>query len=186
MKIADTDILMVPGYAGSGPEHWQTRWEEKIRTARRVEQDDWEHPTVEGWTGRIAEAIARARRPVVVIAHSAGVAALAHAARRHPMRGVKGAFLVALPDFELSEGVPEACRVFAPLPTDPLPFPSMMIASEDDPYCDPSRAEDFAAAWGSDFYSAGVAGHFNTDSGHGPWPEGLMMFARFMTRLPAK
>lgn len=186
MKIADTDILIVPGYNGSGPEHWQTRWQGKIRTARRVEQDDWDNPTLEGWTRRIVEAIQQAERPVVLIAHSAGVAAVAHAAQRHNMDRVKGALLVAPPDVENPTQVPEPCRVFAPLPTDPLPFPSMLIASEDDPYCETSRAEDFAAAWGSDFYSAGTAGHFNTDSGHGPWPEGLMMLARFMQRLPAK
>lgn len=186
MKIADTDILIIPGYNGSGPEHWQTRWQEKIRTARRVEQDDWDRPDVKAWADRIVEAVEEAEQPVVLIAHSAGVAAVAHAAARPGMEKVKGAFLVALPDVEKPAQVPQACTVFSPLPTDPLPFPSMMIASEDDPYCDPTRAEDFAAAWGADFYSAGIAGHFNTDSGHGPWPEGLMMLARFMTRLPAK
>ncbi|ESR22453.1 RBBP9/YdeN family alpha/beta hydrolase [Lutibaculum baratangense] len=186
MRISDTDILIIPGYSNSGPEHWQTRWEEKIRTARRVEQEDWERPEVETWAARIIEAVEAAERPVVLIAHSAGVAAVAHAAARHPLDKVKGAFLVGLPDVEADEKVPEAVKVFSPLPTDPLPFPSMMIASEDDPYCRRVRAEDFAAAWGSDFYSAGTAGHFNTESGHGPWPEGLMMFARFMQRLPAR
>jgi predicted alpha/beta hydrolase family esterase len=30
---------------------------------------------------------------------------------------------------------------------------------------------------------AGDAGHVNTESGHGPWPEGLMRFAGFLKQL---
>jgi predicted alpha/beta hydrolase family esterase len=44
MKAADADILIVPGVNGSGPDHWQTRWERKLSTARRVEQADWDSP----------------------------------------------------------------------------------------------------------------------------------------------
>ena len=44
-------------------------------------------------------------------------------------------------------------------------------------------AEDIASAWGSLFIDAGEAGHLNAESGHGPWPEGSMTFAQFMTRL---
>ena len=44
-------------------------------------------------------------------------------------------------------------------------------------------AREFAADWGSDFLPAGNAGHINAASGHGPWPEGLLMFAELMKRL---
>ncbi|MGO7423684.1 alpha/beta hydrolase, partial [Rhizobium ruizarguesonis] len=39
MKASDADILIFPGYTNSGPGHWQSRWEAKLSTARRVEQD---------------------------------------------------------------------------------------------------------------------------------------------------
>ncbi|MWC39023.1 alpha/beta hydrolase, partial [Brucella abortus] len=26
MKVKDADILIIPGYTNSGPDHWQTRW----------------------------------------------------------------------------------------------------------------------------------------------------------------
>jgi predicted alpha/beta hydrolase family esterase len=42
-----------------------------------------------------------------------------------------------------------------------------------------------ATAWGSELHFAGDAGHINTASGHGPWPEGLLMFTRLMQRLKA-
>lgn len=31
MKANQLDILIVPGYKGSGPDHWQTRWEKNYR-----------------------------------------------------------------------------------------------------------------------------------------------------------
>ena len=43
-------------------------------------------------------------------------------------------------------------------------------------------AEDIAGAWGSLFIDAGEAGHINAASGHGPWPEGSMTFASFLSR----
>ena len=79
--------------------------------------------------------------------------------------------------------MPVATRPFRGVPRDPLPFPSMLIASATDPFCSVERAAEFAACWGSDFHLAGDAGHINVASGHGPWPEGLMMFTRLMQRL---
>ena len=74
MKVAEADILIVPGYTNSGPDHWQSRWQGRLSTARRVEQDAWAKPVREDWTARFAEAVNEATRPVVVIAHSLGVA----------------------------------------------------------------------------------------------------------------
>ena len=49
------------------------------------------------------------------------------------------------------------------------------VLSSDDPYVRPDVARALAAAWGSDVTDIGPAGHINTDSGHGPWPEGLRL-----------
>ena len=49
MKTADVDILIIPGWSSSGPDHWQTRWETRLPNARRVEQEDWYKPTRDGW-----------------------------------------------------------------------------------------------------------------------------------------
>jgi uncharacterized protein len=95
----------------------------------------------------------------------------------------RGAFLVAPPDVEEADLIPAVERSFAPVPRDPLPFPSLLVASRSDPYCAYARAEDLAFAWGSALLDAGEAGHINTASGYGPWPEGLMRFAGFLKRL---
>lgn len=184
MKMADTDILIVPGLGNSGPGHWQRRWQDRFTHAHIVEQQDWHRPDRGAWVGAVARAVMMATRPVVLVGHSLGVPAIVHAAQTFADTKVRGAFLVSPPDLEGDNpALPAAARVFAPLPRNPLPFPSMLVASNTDPLVDIETAADLAAAWGSDFHLAGDAGHINLDSGHGPWPEGMMMFTRLMQRL---
>lgn len=183
MKTADCDILVLPGYAGSECEHWQSRWAERLRTARVVEQDDWHEPEPDAWRGRIVEAVEAATRPVFLIAHSLGVVAAVEAAPRFPAGVVRGALLVAFPDIEAGTSLPPSVRAFAPVPRNPLPFASLLVASRTDPHCTYDRAEEFGHAWGSAIVDAGEAGHINVASGHGPWPEGLMRLAGFLKTL---
>jgi uncharacterized protein len=182
MKTSESDILFVPGYSNSGPNHWQTRWEAKLSTARRVEQEAWSKPVRADWTARLAEAIDEATRPVVIVAHSLGVATTVQAVTQIA-RPIAGAFLVSPPDVANSDIRPKHLMTFGPYGRDPLPFPSVVVASRNDPFCDFAVAEDIAGAWGSKFVDAGEAGHINAESGHGPWPEGLLVFARFLAAL---
>jgi len=182
MKVKDADILIVPGYTNSGPDHWQTRWEGKLSTARRVEQAEWSKPVREDWTANVIKAVNEAEKPVVIVAHSLGVPAVIQAVPQFA-KPVAGAFLVAAPDVSNPAIRPKHLMTFGPYPLERLPFPSAMIASRNDPFCAFDVAEDLAKAWGSLFIDAGEAGHINADSGHGPWPEGTMTFASFLTRL---
>jgi uncharacterized protein len=181
MKISETDIVIVPGYTNSGPEHWQTRWEQKIQSARRVEQRDWLKPHFNEWQDALVAAVEAATKPVVLVAHSCGVITTVHAAKR--LKKVKGAFLVAPPGETYMVEHEDIDLKFADVPRDPLPFPSVLVASRNDPFCPHLEAEEWAYAWGSAFSDAGESGHINTDSGHGPWPEGLMRFAGFLSKL---
>jgi predicted alpha/beta hydrolase family esterase len=183
MRTSDCDILIIPGFEGSGPDHWQSRWERKLSTARRVEQDSWDVPDRDAWTHRIVEAVEAAQRPVVLVAHSLGVVAVAHAAPLLPAGRVRGAFLVGLPDVERTDFPSVIDRTFAPLPRGHLPFPAVLVTSRTDPYCDIETASAVAHDWGAVPVDAGDSGHINTESGHGPWPEGLMRFAGFLKRL---
>ncbi|WP_210484606.1 RBBP9/YdeN family alpha/beta hydrolase [Microvirga antarctica] len=183
MKTSDCDILIVPGHLNASDDHWQSRWERQLSTARRIEQEDWESPRKDDWVARIVEEVARAEKPVVLVGHSLGVIAIAFAAPLLPKDKVKGAFLVGMPDVDRPDFEPVVDRAFAPIPQDPLPFPSVLVASRTDPHCEFDKAEDVSYAWGSALVDAGDAGHLNTDSGHGPWPEGLMRFAGFLKQL---
>jgi predicted alpha/beta hydrolase family esterase len=181
MRSADLDMLFIAGLSGSGPDHWQTRWRRRMPNARLVEQADWDKPEREAWVGAIIAACEAAERPILLLAHSLGVIALAHAAPLLPEERVKGAFLVSAPSDEALRAVGAAD--FAPTPVAPLPFPSLLLASRDDPYGDLDDAERKALAWGSRLHDAGESGHINVESGHGPWPEGAMRLAGFVKRL---
>lgn len=182
MKAKDADILIVPGYTNSGRDHWQSRWEGKLSTARRVEQAEWSKPVREDWIERMAEAVNTSDKPVVIVAHSLGVPTVIHAIP-YFRKPVAGAFLVAPPDVANPEIRPKHLMTFGPYPRDPLPFPSMTVASRNDPFSAYEVTEDIAAAWGSLLLDAGEAGHINADSGYGPWPEGSMAFAKFLSQL---
>lgn len=185
MKTSDTDILIIPGWSGSGPDHWQSRWVAKLATARVVEQEDWYKPSRHLWAERIVQAVRAATRPVVLVAHSAGVSAVAHAAEHLHPGDVAGAFLVA-PASERAKGAIHGMAAdFIPHRLELLPFPSVLIASNNDPYCTPEEAQELANAWGSEFVDAGESGHINSGSGHGPWPDGLLRFAGFLRSLTA-
>ena len=184
MKASEADILIVPGYTNSGPDHWQSRWQAKLATARRVEQAEWSKPVREDWVARMAEAVNTSERPVVIVAHSLGVATAVQAVPAFEKK-VAGAFFVAPPDVANPAIRPKHLMTFGPYPREPLPFPSTVIASRNDPFGSFDHADDIAAAWGSLLVDAGAAGHINADSGHGPWPEGTMVFAQFLSRLKA-
>ncbi len=196
MKTSEADILIVPGWSSSGPDHWQSRWERNLKTARRIEQDDWFNPDKQAWVCRIVEAAASSVRPVVLVGHSLGVIAVAQAApklARLPARPA-GAFLVAPADVDNAHLWPvtqgqtfpandNGGDSFAPIPLEPLPFPSVVVASSNDPYCGIERSRLFARSWGSALIESGDLGHINAASGHGPWPDGLLGFGMFLQRL---
>jgi len=194
MKTSEADIIIVPGWSGSGSDHWQTRWEKNLKTARRVEQADWIRPDRDQWVARIVEAVAQSVRPVVLVAHSLGAMAVAHAGAklaRLPAPPV-GAFLVAPADVDNADRWPITQgetfgasdeSASAPAPMTPLPFPSILIASSNDPYCSLDRARELGKAWGSAIIESGELGHINVASGHGPWPDGLLAFGMFLQRL---
>lgn len=191
MKVSQADILVLPGLGGGERNHWYDRWSEKLRTARRVDGMDWSkngpEPVLDDWIERIVRAVEQAGQPVVLIGHSLGALAAAHAAPRFPHLKVAGGYLVAPPDIDMLRARHPAhdkmTAGFNPAPTAPLPFPSILVASRNDPYSTFEKAEDLSFAWGSKLESAGDSGHINAESGQGPWPEGLLSFANFMARL---
>ena len=186
MRLADTDILILPGLGNSAPAHWQRRWGARFPHVQFVEQENWDRPKLGEWVARLHQDIMLATRPVVLVAHSLAIAAVVHTAQRLVDTKVRGAFLVAPPDLEdpaVLADLPPEIRSFSNVPRDPLPFPSLVVVSSNDAFVSLERAADMAAAWGSELKQAGPQGHINIASGHGPWPEGLLMLHELMKRL---
>ena len=56
-----------------------------------------------------------------------------------------------------------------------LPFPTVLVASRNDPYGAISSAKLLADRLGSEFVDVGEAGHVNADSGLGEWQFGQQL-----------
>lgn len=179
-----TRTLILPGLHNSDPRHWQSRWETQDDTLLRVIQSDWTAPHCADWIARLDQALALSEADTFFVAHSAGCALVAHWAVGGSSRCVRGALLVAPSDPE-APGFPSGPTGFAPIPMLRLRFPSIVVASSNDPYVTLSRAKTFATAWGSEFVMIGEAGHINSASGLGNWEEGLTLLNILRKTAPA-
>jgi serine hydrolase len=167
--------IIIPGLGGVEVDHWQSRWNREQPNTVMVQQRNWDQPDPAEWIAALDATIRQTTGPVVVIAHSLGCHTLAHWATRHSSP-VRAALLVAPPDIDHSaaHGAPIAC--FGPPAPGPLPFPAMLAASRTDPWSSTDASRRLADQWGAQFVDLGDAGHVNTESGHGPWPEGNQLF----------
>lgn len=171
MKV---QVLTLPGWQSSGPEHWQSRWE-TLHGFQRVEQHDWMTPRRGDWLARLDEVVVDSPAPVVLVAHSLGcILTAAWASFSRHTHHVRGVLLVAPGDVEDPNLAP-MLPGWTPIVRQPLPFPSILLGSRNDPYCRYERAEGLARDWGSRFIDMGERGHINAESGLGDWPEGLAL-----------
>ena len=169
--MKSSNILLLPGWQNSGPQHWQSRWEQS-QGYRRVEQHDWMRPLRGDWTARLEEVVVDADGPVVLVAHSLGCILTAWwAAHSQNTARVRGALLVAPGDVEQPD-VAGYLPGWAPVARQRLPFPAVLVGSRNDPYCRFERAQALAGDWGARFVDLGACGHINAESGLGDWPEG--------------
>lgn len=164
--------LIVPGLHSSGPDHWQSWFEEQLPGTVRVVQRDWNEPILQDWSARVRREITRNPGRIFIVAHSFGALAAVQAAYDHRER-IAGALLVAPAD-------PEKFGVTELIPAESLGFPTVVVASMDDPWMTLDRASAWADLWNADLVNLGAAGHINAEAGFGPWPEGLWIFERLL------
>ncbi len=163
------NVLILPGWLNSGPDHWQTRWE-RAHGYQRVEQHDWQRPLRGDWIARLEDVLLGCTEPAVLVAHSLGcltVAAWAAHSKNTPL--VKAALLVAPPDTARQDIGQMLPGWVVPLQT--LPFQSVVMASSDDPFCGIEQAHHYASSWSAKLIDIGARGHINADSGLGDWPQ---------------
>ena len=174
----DCDVLTLAGIWNSGPTHWQTLWEKRHPAWTRVAHRDWNNPARGEWVDELDAAIAGCDGRPLLAAHSMACATVAHWAASGSALRIAGALLVAPADADAASFPCEA-QGFAPMPMAKLPFPSIVVASANDPYVSIARARAFAQAWGSKFVEIGEAGHVNGEAGYGDWPEGEKLLMAF-------
>jgi predicted alpha/beta hydrolase family esterase len=165
-----TRILILPGLYDSGPEHWQTYWERSDPSFVRVQQQDWATPAREDWVATLDRAVEESGPDTILVAHSSSCALVGFWAAE-TTHSVRGALLVAPSDTEAAS-YSVGPTGWQPMPRVILPFPSIVAASSNDEFVTVARAKEFADSWGSKFVMIGKAGHINSDSRLGQWPEG--------------
>jgi hypothetical protein len=165
---------MVPGLRGDVPEHWQAVLQAELPRAACVPRLG-SVLSLHAWVAALDASITAIDGPVVLCAHSAGVIMVAHWARWH-RRAIRGALLATPPDLDvpLPAGYPTQQALddngWFPVPVAPLPFPSIVAASSNDPLARIERVLSLAMCWGSRFVDVGEAGHLNPAAGYGRWP----------------
>lgn len=172
-------VVMVAGLRDHVEQHWQTLLAHTLARSRPVlcvpplREDGL---SCRARVQAIEDTVKAVNGPLLFVAHSAGVIMLQHWAQTC-QHEVQGALLAAPPDFEtpLPAGYPGMDTLRAngwlPVPNTPLPFPSLVAASTNDPLASYTRVQDMARRWGSTLVNLGAVGHLNPASGFGPWPQ---------------
>jgi predicted alpha/beta hydrolase family esterase len=172
-----TDIVILPGIGGSGELHWQTRWEKSDPRYRRFQPADWNQPELKEWISALDRAVGAASKPPLLVAHSLACLLVAHW-QQVSTAPVAGAFLVAVPNPQ-GQAFPVEAASFANPPLSKFRFPSLIIASANDPYGTIDYARGKASHWGSGIVEVGNLDHINEASGLGDWPMGKALLAAF-------
>ena len=171
--------VFLAGIDNSGPDHWQRQWyEREAPNSVWVEHASWDRPVRDAWVKDLSDTLAGVTGPAVLIAHSLGCALLGEWAREQDGRTaeVRGAFLVAAPDPE-GENFPAAAEGFSAAAYEAaLPFPAVVVTSEDDPYGTVEHATAVAGRLGAPLVNVGAKGHINASAGLGDWSEGWALF----------
>lgn len=180
------NTVFVAGYGNSIDGHWQEAWHKTIQNSHWVEQADWDNPDCSDWVEALDTLLTTLEGPILLVTHSLGGSTLVEwnkKADKHSAN-IVGALMVAVPDVH-SDYFPSAISGYQDLPLQPLPFPSLLLASTDDPYATFERAEYFAKHWGSSLTNVGALGHINVASNVGIWPDGLTILAQFIKSIDA-
>lgn len=179
----DFDFLFLPGRGNSGPDHWMTHWLGLFPNASRVLQRTWDAPDPVDWIYRVDQAVRMAPKDVVILGHSMStITTVKWAASAAPevLSKVRGAFLVATTDVENPHPDFDLVRPFAPIPRGRLPFPSLVVASRNDPRVGFERSRHFSECWGADFADVGELGHMGNADKLRDWPIGLLILGKLL------
>jgi predicted alpha/beta hydrolase family esterase len=168
-------ILFVPGLRDHVAEHWQTLLAAELPGSATVPPLETDKLSRAARVAALDASLRAIEGPVILAAHSAGVLTVVHWAQRNG-RPIKGALLATPPDIDLplpaGYPTPEQLQTggWLPVPRWPLPFPSIVAVSTDDPLGKPDAVAGLARDWRSRVVELGAVGHLNPAAGYGPWP----------------
>ena len=175
MRVADVDLILVPGWLAGGfaladDDHWISRWQRNLATARWLDQTDGDPAAT------LLKQSNDSLRPIIVVTHGTGVEVLLAAGEALGARPVIGAFVVA-------PIVTRRALSRIPPGSMPLAFPSVGVIPENNPHFSAEDGRRLVDSMSGHYVAAGMSGAMDNTSGHGPWPEGLMRLGWFLKQI---
>jgi len=172
-------IVIVHGYDGSGPGHWQ-HWLAAELTERRESHAFPElsaplAPDCDTWVAELAAIVDASTTNVTFVCHSLGCWAVDHLLARRGASKIDAALLVAPPSpYSLFEPI----QNFLPPPRSrdawsAIAGKSLVLGSDDDEYASDDEFVELANRLGLRHEILPGAGHINAASGFGPFPRVL-------------
>lgn len=178
--MENKSYLIVHGYGGSGPEHWQAWLYDKLKSSGEIvyfpSLPDPNSPNLNEWIVRLKDEIKKLDGEKFVICHSLGTILWLHYANLPDVAAVDHLLLVAPPSAEGIAGLPEA-NGFLPIPFDKENlFKSAkdirLVSSDADEYCLEKASHYFGERLSiTTDILPNEAKHINIDSGYGPWTD---------------
>lgn len=190
MTLDEVTVVIVPGLRDHVALHWQTLLQAQLPRAVSVPPLTQHKLSRQARVDALQQVIEPIPGPVVLVAHSAGNAIVAHWARTQ-RRAIHAALLATPADLEnpLPAGYPSLSEIesngWLPLPRVRLPFLSWLGFSRNDPLGSPQRLQALAADWGSRAVDLGEVGHLNPAAGFGHWPQALPLLQQLLEAVAA-
>jgi predicted alpha/beta hydrolase family esterase len=171
-------FLILHGYEGSGPEHWQSWLAERLRargeSVAYPDLPDPYEPRLPAWRAALAAHLRAPHGELTVLAHSLACILWLHHCHEPVTADARVArvLLVAPPS---PAGAPEPIRSFFPVALDAASVAAAatstrLVCAADDPYCPEGAAAVYGEPLGIEVDVLDGAGHVNPDAGFGPWP----------------
>jgi predicted alpha/beta hydrolase family esterase len=153
---------------------WLSRWSTERDNCVPVDLGRTDPPNRNAWATALGAAIRQVDGPVILVARGLSCLAVAWwAALERPLYGdpVAGALLVAPPSVDTASADLRMVG-FGPAPKLLLPFPSVVVASRNDPLMTYAGAKNLASFWGSHCIDGGDIGSAGADADLGDWDHG--------------
>ena len=170
-------FLILHGWQGSGPDHWQTWLAERLAAqgedVRYPDLPEPDEPHAQAWEDALLTELTELRGAPTVVCHSLACLVWARAAARIARTRRSERVLLVAPPCPVTP-IP-GVRALYPTPLDPEAVAATadearVVCSDADPYCPAGAERSFARPLGLPIDILPGAGHLNTEAGYGPWP----------------
>jgi predicted alpha/beta hydrolase family esterase len=170
-------VVILHGWGGSGPEHWQTWLADRLAAEHEVRYPDLpspDAPVLDDWLAALDTALAGLPADGYdVLCHSLAVLLWLHRAARGPVPSRPSRVLLVAPPTPRTT-IPElASFVPVPLAVDAVRGSAdgtVLVCADDDPHCPEGAAVAYGRPLKLPVTVLPGAGHINAAAGYGPWP----------------